>query len=459
MDAATLTTAYLEEVRSSGAPVAELTGDLDTGPYLFNVHWTKVPFLTRPLFAGRAEIDRLHADVELVRQVLVSLPERRFGGSITAFGQAVGAVGYQLTAAEISRSTPASPQGRADLYQDAGGFRLMEFNLGSALGGMENIEICQVMLRHPVLAKFAATQLLTFVDSMAEEIVNLRAATGFGAATSPVVAVTDWPRSYARNQGPFIHAIAARWREQGLDAHGCHISQLEYRNGKVWLDGRKVDVIARKWVSENLLEPDAPELLDPIFAAVARDEVQLFIPMDVALSASKSALAMLSGEDGRADLNKAEQGAVDRLLPWTRQLVPGLVTLEDGHRVDLYEYALGHQDDLVLKPSMGFSGHGVLPGWDANTSPQLWRQKLDEGMHGPYVLQRRIRPARELFPGPQGALDPWIVVWGLFTAVNGLGGVLARAAPAASGVTVLNTGSGASIGCCLYPVAEPGLVT
>jgi hypothetical protein len=458
MDAAALTAAYLKQVRSSGARVAELTGDLETGPYLFNVFDRRMRYLTRPLFADRAELDQVYADVELVRQVVVSLPERRFGGSMTAFIQAVGAEGYQVPAYQISRSAPVSPQTRADLYQDAGGFRMMEFNMGSSLGGMENIDICRVMLRHPVLAKFAAAHQLTFVDSMAEEIRNLRTATGFGAATSPMVAVTDWPRSYERRLGPFINLLAAHWRQHGLDAHGCHLGQLDYRNGKVWLHGRKIDVIARKWVSQHLLEPDAPELLDPLFAAAARGEVQLFTPMDAEAFGGKTALAMLSGEDGRADLDAAERAAVDRLVPWTREMVPGQVTLEDGERTDLHEYALSHQDDLVLKTSLGYSGSGVLAGWDPQTTPARWRQQLDEAMNGPFVLQRRIRPVTELFPAEDGALDPWLVVWGVFTAVNGFGGILARAAPATTGLAVLNLSSGARVGGCLYPLAHGGVV-
>jgi hypothetical protein len=455
MDADALTAAYLHEVRSSGARGTELIGDLATGPWLFNVYQRGVQYLTRPLFASRTELDQVHADVELVRRTLVSLPERRFGGSISAFAQAVGAEGYQLPVAELSRSDPASPQARADLYREAGRFRLMEFNMGSALGGTENADCCRAMLRHPVLAKFAAAHQLTFTDTVAEEIASLRAATGFGPGTSPVVAVADYPRSYERKYGPFINQLVAYWRGYGVDAHGCHLGQLEYRNGKVWLHGRKVDVIVRRWVFQFLLEPEAPGLLEPLLAAVGRGDVQLFIPMDMSLYGSKTALAMVSGPDGQADLSAAERAAVDRVLPWTREVVPGPVTLEDGQRTDLYEYALSHQDDLVLKPSLRYSGLGVVPGWDPRTSPQRWRQQLDEAMNSPYVLQRRIRPESELFPGPDGTLDPWLVTWGLFTMVNGFGGVFARAASVESGATVLNTSSGAWLGSCMYPAAQP----
>jgi len=49
----------------------------------------------------------------------------------------------------------------------------------------------------------------------------------------------------------------------------------------------------------------------------------------------------------------------------TRMVRPGPATLEDGTVVDLLDYAAGHQDDLVLKPSLRYSGKDVLPGWHA----------------------------------------------------------------------------------------------
>jgi hypothetical protein len=55
----------------------------------------------------------------------------------------------------------------------------------------------------------------------------------------------------------------------------------------------------------------------------------------------------------------------------------------------------------------------------------------------------------DLFPGPGGEPESWIVAWGLYTGVGGFGGVIARAGSVESGLAVLNVGSGARIGCCL----------
>ncbi|HEY7144587.1 MAG TPA: hypothetical protein VH637_10090 [Streptosporangiaceae bacterium] len=452
LDRAALTAAYLEQVRLSGASAAELTGGMSTDPgVLLNQFAPGLQYLSRPVLATRADAGQLYADVETVRGMLVSLPDRLFGGDLAAFARAAGATGYQNDALTASRSDPMSPQARADLYEEAGGFQLMEFNMGSALGGMENADVCRVMLRHPVLAAFAAAHQLTFTDTAAQQIASLRAASGFGPGTTPVVAVTDWPSSYHSKLGGYMRQLAVRWRDYGLDAHACHAGELEVRGGRVWLAGRAVDVISRMFMLDYLLEPGAAELMDPLLAAAARGQVAMVTPLDSELFGSKIGLAMICDERNQAEFTAAERAAAGRLVPWTRQVRPGPVTLADGRQADLLDYAAGHQQELLLKPALSYGGQQVLAGWDARTSPALWRERLSQAVNGPYVLQRRIRPVPELFPAGPGQQQPWIVVWGVYTGTGGFGGIISRACTVASGTTVLNVSAGAHLGCCLYP--------
>jgi hypothetical protein len=450
LDRAALTALYLDEVGRLGAGPAELTGDIaESDDVLLNLFYPGMQYLSRPVFIGAAERDRLYADVETVRRLLVSLPERLYGGDYKAFARDAGATDYQIAALSASRSDPVSPQARADLYEDTTGFKLMEFNMGSALGGMEIPDVCRGMLRHPLLAGFAAEHGLGYVDTQREQVANMLAGAGFAAGSSPVVAVADWPSSYHSRLGPYMHKLALRWREFGLDAHACHMGELEVRGGRVWLHGRAIDIVARMFLLEYLLEPGAPELMDPVLGAAGRGEVAMFAPLDTELYGSKAAVAMLSDEHNRHLFSPDELACIDRILPWTAMVRPGPVTLEDGRTVDMLEYALDQQDDLVLKPTLRFGGQEVLPGWHRDTSPALWRAELAAAAGGPYVLQRRIRPVPELFPGPGREPEGWIVAWGVYTVDSGFGGIITRAGTVESGLAVLNVGAGARVGCCL----------
>jgi hypothetical protein len=452
MNRDTITARYLDEVRSAGADATELVS-----AHAHTELIKRLPperFLSRPLFLGAGEREQLTTDLENLRAALVSLPDRLFNGDLAAFARAVGMNDVQVSAILRSRGTSVTRQTRADLYADETGFRLLEFNMGSALGGMDNADIVRALLTHPVLAEFAETNKLGYTDAMREQVNNMLVESGFEPGSTPMVALTDWPSSY-ETMAPYMRQFAARWRELGLDANPCSIAELQARDGRVWLRDKPVDIISRMFLIEDLLEySEAPALMEPILDAAARGEVKIFTPMDSEVFASKGALAMLSDEANRHLFSAEELASLDRILPWTRMVRPGPVTLEDGREVDLVEYAITHQDDLTIKPTLLHGGNGVLLGWHKDTTPEQWRECLTEALDGPYIIQRRIRPVPELFPGDGGEQVPWIVAWGVFTAVNGYGGVFARANTVDSNVELINLGSGSSVGCAMHALAD-----
>jgi hypothetical protein len=229
---------------------------------------------------------------------------------------------------------------------------------------------------------------------------------------------------------------------------------LEVRDGGVWLRGRRVDVIARMFLIEYLVEsPDSADLFDPIVGAVERGEVAMFTPFDSELFACKGNLAMLSDERNRGLFTAAELSVVDRLLPWTRYVGPGPVTLEDGRAVDLYDYAVAHQRELVLKPTALHGGQGVVMGWHPETTPARWRATLADV--NPHVIQRRVRPESELFLDDNGNLVPGIVAWGVFTGMNGYAGMINRVITADPDTAVINLDHGALVAACFTTAKKP----
>ncbi|HEU4945920.1 MAG TPA: hypothetical protein VFT31_02090 [Kribbella sp.] len=453
MNRAELTALYLDEVKRSGVAARELIGAQPESE-LLNAYY-QGRYLSRPLFLGHDERDQLYTDLANLRSALISLPDRLYGGDLAAFARAVGMADVQVSAILRSRGTTVTRQTRADLYTDETGFKLLEFNMGSALGGLDNAHMCRALLEHPVLAKFAQAHRLDHVDTMREQVNNILVESGFEPGSSPVVVTTDWPSSY-ETLAPYMRLYAEVYREHGLDAYECHIGQLEVRDGRVWLGDRAVDIIVRVFLIEDLLEyPEAPALMDPILDAAARGAVKIFTPMDSDLFASKGALAMLSDEHNRSLFDPTELASLDRTLPWTRMVRAGQVTLEDGSQVELVDYALEHQSDLALKPTLLHGGAGVLLGWRQEVSAELWEEQVRAALDGPYVLQRRVRPVPELFATDDGDAVPWIVNWGVFTVVNGYGGVWARATTVESNIEVINVDRGAYAGCCLHVLPEP----
>jgi hypothetical protein len=442
MERTALTALYLDEIRRRGLRASDLLGDLpELKPYEYQGR-----FLPRPLFLGYSERRQLYADVENVQTALLSLPDRLYDGDFTAFAHAAGAYG-PVAAVQTGQHKPTQ-LARADLYACQAGFQLLELNLGSPSGGADNIDMCRALLRHPVLAEFAHAHGLACVDTLRNHIDTMFAETGLEPGSSPVVALTGWPTWFEKMRDPYLEAVAVDWQLLGIDTHACHLGELSRSRGRVWLGGRPVDVIFRAFPIGLLFESSqAPAMLAQLLDAAARGEVKFCSPVDTDIFTSKAALAMVSEDANRHLFTAAERESIDRIVPWTRLVRHGPVTVPDGSRADLLEYAMAHQDELILKPSMGTKGIGVIPGWK-DLSPQQWREYVVGASDPWYVIQQRVRPEPELFPDENGELIPWSPVWGLFTGSPGYGGIYVRAVMD-SGAGVINQALGAFNGTCL----------
>ena len=151
-----LTDLYLKEAAGRGMAPGDLlevaNREIDLGATTYFGRC-----MTRPVFLGRAEHAQLAADLENLFRALTALPDRLFGGDFGAFARAVGLTEDQVAAVLRSRSPAPVRMGRADLYPEPSGFRLMEINMGSTTGGGDNAMLNRAMLAHPALAEFAET--------------------------------------------------------------------------------------------------------------------------------------------------------------------------------------------------------------------------------------------------------------------------------------------------------------
>ncbi|MDH6140494.1 hypothetical protein P3T35_002502 [Kitasatospora sp. GP30] len=448
-DRVSLTEDYLKRVKASGATARELIGRMPESKQLTTFYGND--FLSRPLFLGHREKVRLENDMRVWHDAVESLPDRLFDGDLAAFARAVGMTEVQVSAVLTGRGERMTRQSRADLYcTEDGDFKMLECNLGSALGGMDNGDMAAALLEHPLLAEFAAEHRLGYVDTTEVQVANTLLESGYARTDKPVVALADWPTSYQTLES-YNRLLCERWGRYGLEAYACHIGELEVRDRRVWLDGRPIDLVVRCFMIEDILEsPEAPALMGPVLEAAEAGWVRIFTPMETEAFTSKGALAMLSDERNRHLFSAAELESLDRLLPWTRMVRDDKVTLEDGSRTDLLGYALDHRESLALKPTLSYGGRGVVLGWDQKVTAAQWEQEVRSALDGPYLLQRRVDPAIEYFLDPRGEWAPWLVSWGVFNGVDGFGGCLARAVPVSSGIGIINVSGGALASSLFY---------
>lgn len=442
----TLTERYLDEAACRGfghdqlARASRLEFDLDNTTYHGKV-------LPRPAFLTGPERARLQEDLHRLIDALGSLPDRLYGGDFAAFAAATGMTDGQVAACGRDRSTELTRLTRADIYHDGTDFRLMEVNFGSTIGGLDHGMLNQAAMTLPFVAEFVEANRLSYVDGLAELAAMFWAEAGTGARERLLVAVIALPENLRRYES-VLRTSGAALARHGVDFELADFTRLSYQHGRVWLDGRPVDLVYRVLLVEDLLQPEVPAMVEPLMSAVERGEVRMFTPMDTDAYASKAALAMLSDEANRHLLDTAQLSSLDRLLPWTRMVRDEQVTV-DGERVELLHFAERNREELVLKPTLMHGGSGVTLGWLRH--PAEWTRLLHAAVNGPYVLQRRIRPAPELVPTTAGMV-PMLFIWGVFTMPNGYGGAYVRGTATLDG-SVLNRAAGADMGCCFHEFA------
>ena len=79
---------------------------------------------------------------------------------------------------------------------------------------------------------------------------TLREECGLPADARPVVAAVDWPESFVQLEAQLQHSAAAL-APHGLDVIPCHLGQLRFADGRVWVGERPVDVLDRIFLLED----------------------------------------------------------------------------------------------------------------------------------------------------------------------------------------------------------------
>lgn len=428
-----VTAAYLDGCAAPDGPLRHARARLELSETK-RAAWPRL--LPRPIMVDDAEYRAFGRDLATVFELVTALPERCFDGDFERFRVTLG-IGdrHAVRMRRLLGNGPPPLYGRADAYYDGTAFKLLEFNIGSALGGLDMVgTLPQAYLRVPAVADFAAEHGLGYFDMGAQLAAALRNAGKAIGAGEPVVAILEGPGG----MGPYGHqrrAIAELLAEHGVDCRAGEIGDLRFPAGKPHLDGTPVDVILRYYgLDEMLAHPDCDALLEPVFRAHEAGTAVVWTPTNV--FGNKGTLALLSelADDGSV-FSAPERAAIGRVLPWSRLLG------RRGPDADarFISECLQRREQLVFKPTGRFGGEGVLIGLEE--TDDSWRAALVESVEAGCLVQQVVRPNRETMVDPEtGEHSDWYALWAAFMTPAGLSGAGVRAMPpgGASVITMIN---------------------
>ena len=332
--------------------------------------------------------------------------------------------------------------GRLDGVRTSEGLHFLEFN-GGLPGGILPADRSADLLADTDLARAFGQQHTFRTATVGEDVLDALIDTwhDFGGGGPPYTVVA-MPRELTDIATPALTYLSGLAQARGLEIAIADPGDLVFRDDRLRLDGREVDVLVRAFFTPMLAY--LAERLDGIKAALRAGSLCMITSLQSGLFGLKSLFAMVTDPAVSLGLSDEQLRLALEHLPWTRLVADDRSTDDQGETVDLLAYLAARREQLVIKPTDGYGGAGVELGWLHNDDS--WAKVIANAAAGGHVAQQRVPIVTEHF----SLLREGFPLQG-FTADHNpllcsgkLSGYYVRLAPEGGGLTNV-TGGGATV--------------
>jgi len=294
----------------------------------------------------------------------------------------------------------SSPTARMDTFysdeahagEGRSGLNFAEYNAETPAAVAYNDALSEVFLALPVMGAFQRRYEVRPLPGQQHVLhALLDSYQQWGGRQRPRIAILDWREVPTYSEFMLFQEY---FLSQGYDCVIADPRQLEYRDGQLLVDGiTPLHLIYKRVLLSELVTREG--LNNPVIRAVREGAVCMVNPFRCKLLHKKASFAVLSDERNAALFSPAERGAIERYIPWTRNVEERRTFIND-QRIDLLPYLSSHKDDFVLKPNDEYGGAGIVLGWE--TEQSRWDEALLEALHEAYIVQQRVAIPREAYP-------------------------------------------------------------
>ncbi|HVR96040.1 MAG TPA: hypothetical protein VMW27_05465 [Thermoanaerobaculia bacterium] len=409
------------------------------------------PIQAWPTFLGPAALAELAEPTRRVSRLIKSVPERIFGLDARRIAEVFGARDEKLLKVILMRPNGIDEAlARSDMMRTADGFRFLEVNTTSRLGGWQARLFVDAILGMPWMRRFLREtgtevaytnplrSLLAYLAGRALDAgldqdgeVNLAFLVGSAVALPGLAGLAGFFREeYAR-------LIEETGRPQrGTLTFSFYDAVQETRDG-LRLDGRRIHAVFE--FEEGLIKA-------PLLRAFKAGLVHLYNGPAAPILNDKRNLALLSEHDESDLFDAEERRTIQTYVPWTRIVRPGTVRFQ-GETSPLCGLLIARRESMVLKQAVSLGGEGVRMGFE--TAPEVWEALVDQALQeGGWVAQERLRSLPHWYQQGDSGYGPCDVIWGLFCFGDRYSGGFTRVLPYGRR-GVINSAQGAQEGLVL----------
>lgn len=375
---------HTELERSSN--VDELASAIDQRAGVVPWRHPQSPIPVRPVFlSSRTASQVAKASQEVVRLSIEECARR--ASEPAALAALLGVEPSPLLSARSSWNKWAASQARPDVVLSSGVPKVLECNIGSAIGGIEDTaRLDAVFWSAKQVAGVARSRKLRSGRSLPARRELLAHMARDRGSQAPKIAVAGV------NSAHFAEAIEDAARAN-IALTYVELDELVEDGGLRNESSGTFDIFLQKFIAAGAYSDHEP--MGALEAAVEHDTTLIASPDLSSLLSNKKILAWLT--ESVDDLPQRDRDLVLQHIPWTA-ILGDYAVRRHGKQVDLVDLIQREQASFVLKPTDSFGGHGVLVGCEMDADE--WYRSIDQLLGEPFIVQ-------EYFPADKLPTSVW----------------------------------------------------
>ncbi len=337
-----------------------------------------VPFLAHPMFVTDSEVDQFEKIGDMMINITNKLTEAYIENPEFRKQFLFSELLEELILVENGYDINV-PMGRFDIFfKDYDNFTFCELNTDGSSAMNEDNQLAQVLLESQALKDFGSQYKLNYFElflTWVDESIKIYDKYS-GGNKKPNVAIVDFIESATTYE---FEEFKKAYEERGYNCIIADPRNLTYRDGNLYHEDYKIDLVYRRVVTFELIER-SHEVED--FIQAYKDRAVCVIgSLRSQVVHNKIAFKILHDENTLKLLSIEEQEFVKKHIPYTAIF---------GGDKSTFNKVLNNKEVYIMKPFDLNASRGVYTGRDF--SQEVWEEKLLESWNKDYLYQEYCDP-------------------------------------------------------------------
>lgn len=362
-----------------------------------------VPFLYHPIFFTKEDIENF----EKIGKMVISITNKVTNRYLTdeKFRKKFG---FPKAMEELILVDPGYdinvPMGRFDIfYENYDNFKFCELNTDGSSAMNEDNTVARILLGRKALKDFSKDYDLKYfelIDTWVDESLSLYRKHNRDLEF-PNVAILDFKESAT---GEEFKLFKKAYEDKGCKTIIADLRDLEYRDGKLYHENFRIDMVYRRVVTFELVD-QISQVQD--FVEAYKNRAMFTIgSIRSQVVHNKVIFKILHDENTLEFLDEEEQNFIKKHIPHT---------FEFKGSEEVFEMVLNNKDGYIMKPYDLNASKGVFAGKDL--SQDEWKEKLTSSFNKEYIGQEFVESYdRDFieFRDGHASVEPFKGVVGIF---------------------------------------------